>query len=442
MARWRVVSSANTATRDGLQGQAMAYLFQVVRRYVNFFQPSFDLIEKFRDGATTVKRYSPPATPVDRLMEHDGTGDELKAELNEYRSGLDPVQLRHSVREAQSALVATTAPAVRETPSGESLEQFLAKLPGLWQRGEVRPTHVVKVQAPRHWRTRKDPFEGVWTDVLAWLQAEPDATGTALMARLQPEHQDRLREAQLRTLQRRLKEWRGIMVKELVYAGTAGASTAPSGLPEMALAGTDSRSKVWVTFSGEATGRQEWLTRDTLARSVATQWSGGSALAHHRLFAFRIAMSPLADFPAFRSVPPALPVTPPRVPLWRALRRVAPPSRCVGLLSLDRARSARLARRLWPFCWTGITAGPRGRGPTVAHGATRMSFLFIQSASASSVMLDSVRLTALLADCSARRISRLRWTVMRCLPATLSGRAILLLGRLYRRVINDNKGAC
>ena len=63
---------------------------------------------------------------------------------------------------------------------------------------------MVKVRAPRHWRTRKDPFEGVWADVLAWLQAEPDATGTALMGRLRVEHPDRFSEAQLRTMQRRL----------------------------------------------------------------------------------------------------------------------------------------------------------------------------------------------------------------------------------------------
>ena len=222
-------------------GQAMAHLYEAVRRYVNFFQPSFKLIEKIRDGATTVKRYSPPATPLDRLIEHDATSDELKAGLSEHRSALDPLQLLHRIREAQSALVATTTPKVRETPSGDSLEGFLAKLPSLWQQGEVRPTHMVKVRAPRHWRTRKDPFEGVWADVLAWLQAEPDATGKALMGRLQSEHPDRFSEAQLRTLQRRLKEWRGIMAKELVYAGTAAASTAPSGLPEMALAGTDPR---------------------------------------------------------------------------------------------------------------------------------------------------------------------------------------------------------
>ncbi len=44
-------------------GQTMAHLYEALRRYVNFFQPSFKLIDKTRDGATTVKRYSPAATP-------------------------------------------------------------------------------------------------------------------------------------------------------------------------------------------------------------------------------------------------------------------------------------------------------------------------------------------------------------------------------------------
>ena len=66
--------------------------------------------------------------------------------------------------------------------------------PGCGGRARYAPTHVVKVRAPRHWRTRKDPFEGVWADVLAWLQAEPDATGKSLMERLQLEHPDRFSE--------------------------------------------------------------------------------------------------------------------------------------------------------------------------------------------------------------------------------------------------------
>ena len=162
----------------------MAHLYEALRRYVNFFQPSFKLIDKTRDGATTVKHYSQPTTPRDRLIQHDATRDEVKDALKEYRARLDPVLLLHTIREAQSALVAATAPEVRETPTGESLSRFLAKLPRLWRQGEVRPTHAAKVRGPRHWRTRKDPFEGVWGAVLVWLQAEPDATGKALMARL------------------------------------------------------------------------------------------------------------------------------------------------------------------------------------------------------------------------------------------------------------------
>ena len=44
-------------------GQTMAHLYEALRRYVNFYQPSFKLIDKTRDGATTVKHYSQPTTP-------------------------------------------------------------------------------------------------------------------------------------------------------------------------------------------------------------------------------------------------------------------------------------------------------------------------------------------------------------------------------------------
>ena len=77
--------------------------------------------------------------------------------------------------------------------------------------------------------------------MLVWLQTEPDATGTALMARLQSKHPDRFTEAQLRTMQRRVKEWRGIMAKELVYAGTAEPLAEPNRLPKLVLIGADPR---------------------------------------------------------------------------------------------------------------------------------------------------------------------------------------------------------
>lgn len=98
-----------------------------------------------------------------------------------------------------------------------SLEQFLSQLPGLWRAGEARPTHRDRPARSRYWRTRKDPFESVWLKVLEWLQEEPDVTAKELLARLQHLHPGSYPDGQLRTLQRRVRDWRQIMARELVY---------------------------------------------------------------------------------------------------------------------------------------------------------------------------------------------------------------------------------
>ena len=76
-------------------------------------------------------------------------------------------------------------------------------------------------------------------DVLLWLQAEPEATGKALMARLQSEHPHRFTRAQLRTMQRRVKEWRGISAKKPVYGYAGSVIPDRVGMPEPALIGAD-----------------------------------------------------------------------------------------------------------------------------------------------------------------------------------------------------------
>ena len=201
-------------------GQTMARLYQAVRLYVNHFQPSFKLLEKVRDGSRVIKRYSPPATPCDRLMQADAISDDVKEQLKRYRFSLDPVALLHGIRETQSALAAVSASGGRGAAGGESLERFLARLPSLWQDGEARPTHRAQTRPPRHWRTRRDPFEGVWYEVLLWLQEHPETTAKDLLARLRVTHPGRFSDAQLRTLQRRVKDWRRIMAQNLVYAGS------------------------------------------------------------------------------------------------------------------------------------------------------------------------------------------------------------------------------
>lgn len=71
--------------------------------------------------------------------------------------------------------------------------------------GGPRPT-------PKHdWRTRDDPLEAVWEpELLPLLRAEPSLTGTTLLEYLldhYPEHYD---QSVLRTLQRRVKQWRAL----------------------------------------------------------------------------------------------------------------------------------------------------------------------------------------------------------------------------------------
>ena len=196
----------------------MAHLYGAVRLYVNYFQPSFQLLAKSRNGSSVTKRYSKPATPCDRLLGRDDVGEETKRRLRKSRSDLDPVSLLHTIRESQSALAAVGSVEPGSTPDGESFESFLSQLSDLWRQGEVRPTHARRVRAARTWRTRPDPFEGVWCEVLGWLQHQPDATAAELMDRLKIRYPERYSRGQLRTLQRRVRQWRSVMAKQLVYA--------------------------------------------------------------------------------------------------------------------------------------------------------------------------------------------------------------------------------
>ena len=75
--------------------------------------------------------------------------------------------------------------------------------------------------------------------MLGWLQEDPDASAMALLGRLQADHPDRFSRANLRTLQRRVQQWRGIMADKLVYAASKSPPPELSGLPEMALSTDD-----------------------------------------------------------------------------------------------------------------------------------------------------------------------------------------------------------
>src|SRR5204863_5773208 len=104
--------------------------------------------------------------------------------LRSEQSRLDPLELLHRIRDSQAALAALSSGELDGGQGRESIEQFLSGLPDLWRQGEARPTHRESAPAPRAWRTRKDPFEKVWPEILLWLQEDPDASAKSLLDRL------------------------------------------------------------------------------------------------------------------------------------------------------------------------------------------------------------------------------------------------------------------
>ncbi len=108
---------------------ALARLYRSLRLFVNFFQPSFKLAEKSRDGAKVRKRYHPPATPYQRLLADARTSPEVVARVEATYASLDPVQLLSDIRPVQGQLVEIADhPGVIEmgTPNVPTLAQFLS----------------------------------------------------------------------------------------------------------------------------------------------------------------------------------------------------------------------------------------------------------------------------------------------------------------------------
>lgn len=85
---------------------ALRRLYEASRLYVNFFQPSFKLKSKEREGAKVHKRYHLPETPFRRLLMCDDVTESTKQQVREQFQQLDPVLLLKHIRDAQAAVVA------------------------------------------------------------------------------------------------------------------------------------------------------------------------------------------------------------------------------------------------------------------------------------------------------------------------------------------------
>jgi hypothetical protein len=62
----------------------------------------------------------------------------------------------------------------------------------------------------RDWRTRDDSFKEMWEAVRSKLEVNPGLQAKTLFKDLQRRHPGKFQDGQLRTLQRRVKEWRAL----------------------------------------------------------------------------------------------------------------------------------------------------------------------------------------------------------------------------------------
>jgi hypothetical protein len=134
--------------------RAITRLYAASRLFVNFFQPSFKLAAKHRDGAKVSKRYHPPMTPSERLLQSESIPMAAKETLREISAQLDPLKLLEEMRAVQAHLAAladgeSPPPMTSEPPD---LATFVASLSSAWRAGEIRPTFSIEAK-PRYLRS-------------------------------------------------------------------------------------------------------------------------------------------------------------------------------------------------------------------------------------------------------------------------------------------------
>ncbi|MGP0094990.1 MAG: transposase [Xanthobacteraceae bacterium] len=212
--------------------RVLVRLYAASRLHTNFFQPSFKLKEKRREGAKVIKRYHAPATPYARALAHPMVTEAVKKRLREQYRTLDPVALLAEIRAAQEELGnridRRPGGALRETAVGKSdvaaVVHSSTAVPAAFARGlgkdlargEPRATHrrlkrryKKRVRMP----SKLDPHVAL---IEGWLAAEPQLTAIAIVGRLAERHPEQFGKKQHSMVQRLLRALRQSAAQRLI----------------------------------------------------------------------------------------------------------------------------------------------------------------------------------------------------------------------------------
>lgn len=242
---------------DGIEtAKLMARLYAAARLHVNFFQPSFKLKEKRREGAKVIKRYHAPATPYARALTHPKAPRAVKQRLRAQYRTLDPVSLLAEMRSCQEELgqridargiKTARRRSVTAEPVPSDVGDFARSL-GATQPKTAPPGAGLPIEAAhsdprgthrkpkRKYKTRvrmPSKLDPHLQAIEGWLAAEPQLTALAIVGRLAAIDPATFGEKQKSIVQRLLKTLRAKATERLI------AVTSVDGAAEKGAAGGD-----------------------------------------------------------------------------------------------------------------------------------------------------------------------------------------------------------
>ena len=235
----------------------LAELYQTLRLYVNFFQPSVKLVSKQRIGSKVIKKYDQAKTPYQRVLASEMVSEAARHALQRQYQSLDPVALLRRIEQLQNQLwqyahvdkagtitLASPAPSGSEPLSLESqaetqtlmsgdgasvcADDVQVDIPLKPSARRYRRTKKPRKKVHRWWRTRKDPFAEVWEEAEEHLSQTPYVQAKALFQTLQQKYPGKFKDGQLRTFQRRVKAWR---LKQVTPAAENRSDSTPPRSP-------------------------------------------------------------------------------------------------------------------------------------------------------------------------------------------------------------------
>jgi hypothetical protein len=207
--------------------ELLGELYGALRLFTNLYQPSFKLKETIREGAKLKRRHHPPRTPQERLLALSQIKDAQGKALEELQRSSDPVALLETVRRCQASLASISAGqenqeqrprtgAVDPEQAGKeqrSLNRFLSNLQLLWQESQPLPEPK---QKRRYTPRRRTLFTEHQEQIEQWLESEACMNAAEILRRLMALAPGSYHEGQLRSMERRVKEWRTARAERLL----------------------------------------------------------------------------------------------------------------------------------------------------------------------------------------------------------------------------------